>query len=356
MKIGLVIASNRWFCPYVDIYANIFKAYDIDYDILYWDRTNTERSAFSYNIPVNDNESSIKKFAHYFGYSRHLRKIIRRNKYDRLVIFGSACGIFLYPLLASKYKKRFIFDYRDLSIEQNALFKPIFRKLLTISRYNVISSPGFKKCLPKGFDYVLSHNFNIDLVKQTVNNLCYDELAGMPNSVIDVLTIGGIRDFSSNVEVIDALANKAKFRMRFVGRGVASDKIEDYCKSLNVNNVFFHGYYKKENEPDFISTASFMNIYYPAVITHSTALSNRFYNALIYKKPMIVKSNSIQGDFVEKYNLGIAVDDCMGLDGKIIDYIKRFDYREFCKRSDALLNEFISDYDIFYTKIIDFIQ
>lgn len=356
MKIGLVIASNRWFCPYVEIYTNIFKAYDIDFDILYWDRTNTEKSAFSYNIPVNDNESSIKKFVHYFGYSQHLRKVIAQNGYERLVIFGSACGIFLYPLLASKYKKRFIFDYRDLSIEQYPLFKPVFKKLLAISHCNVISSPGFKKCLPEGFDYVLSHNFNINSVRQALNNLCCDKLTGKSNDVIDILTIGGIRDFSSNIEVVDALANKNEFRMRFVGQGVASGMIENYCKSLNINNVLFHGYYKKEDEPDFISTASFLNIYYPPVITHSTALSNRFYNALIYKKPMIVKSNSIQGDFIKEYNLGIAIDNCNGLDNKIKDYLKRFDYTEFCKRANGLLNEFISDYDLFYSKIIDFIQ
>ena len=354
MRIALIIGGNRWFCPFVEIYADILKAQHIDFDVLYWNKTNTEKSEFSYDLFAKDTDSLFRKVINYFRYSLHLRKLIKKNRYDRLIVFNAVCGIFLFPFLKSHFRKKFIFDYRDLSIEQYVFFKPIFKKLLSISSYNVISSPGFKECLPDGFDYILSHNFNIDIVRWAITQ---SSLVTKNNSeIIDILTIGGIRDFSSNAEVIDAIANNPEFQMRFIGQGLASESLKTYCKQRKVKNVVFHGYYKKKDEAGFIGSSSFLNIYYPTIISHSTALSNRFYNALIYKKPMIVTADSIQGDFVKKYNLGVVLKDCANLDEKLKTYWQNIDYSEFCKQANILLSQFVDDYNYFCDKVIKFVK
>jgi hypothetical protein len=66
-----------------------------------------------------------------------------------------------------------------------------------------------------------------------------------------------------------------------------------------------------------------MNIFYPRVITHDTALSNRFYNSLIHRKPMIVTKGTIQGDYAERFNVGVAIEDCNNLVENLRNFIKQ---------------------------------
>lgn len=90
-------------------------------------------------------------------------------------------------------------DYRDLSIEQNAGFKQLYSIMLRYSCTNVISSPGFKRCLPKR-KYYLSHNFDAKAIRKLLESekeSAFNVIGG-----IDVLTIGTIRDYSSNIEVV----------------------------------------------------------------------------------------------------------------------------------------------------------
>jgi hypothetical protein len=85
-----------------------------------------------------------------------------------------------------------------------------------------------------------------------------------------------------------------------------------------------------------------MNIFYPRVITHDTAISNRFYNSLIYRKPMIVTKDTTQGDFAEKYNVGVALYDCRNLADELKSFMQQ-DYNAYAERCDKLLQEFLKD-------------
>ena len=289
----------------------------------------------------------------YIGFSSFVKKILRRNHYDRLIVFCPQIAIFISRFLAKHYKGRYIFDYRDLSIEQKWYFKYPFLRVLRNSYANAISSPGFKRCLPVGFDYLLSHNFSIDSVRQTLNS---DEPCLQPDNGINVLTIGGIRDYVSNIEVVKALSNKPGFTLQFVGKGDAAGMIQEYVQRHSIRNVEFEGYYPKEKESGYIRHASFLNIFYPRVITHDTALSNRFYNALIHHKPMIVTANTTQGDYVEQYQLGISIESCESLDSKLQTYLSSLNYKEFSQRCNQLLSIFLKDYEVFEEKVKLFVS
>lgn len=352
MKLGLLIPCNIWFCPFVNIYTEILDRWNIKYDLIYWNRDgrshlDNKSIEFKYTMPTG----RISKFIGYWKYSRFLIKTIKENKYDKLIVFTSQVGIFISPFLKKHYFKKYLFDYRDLSIEQNSFLNIPFKCLLKNSFANVISSPGFKQCLPKN-DYVLSHNFIITEVENSIHNNyekynCED---------IEVLTIGGIRDFESNSQVINALANKGKIFLKFVGHGPAKEQLESFASLNKVENIEFEGYYDKIEEPNFITHSTFLNIFYPDKISHSTALSNRFYNSLIYRRPMIVTKGQIQGDYVEKFNLGIAIQSTDNLFEKIIEWVDSTNYEDYQKRCIKLLKSFVSDCRIFENTLEKFIQ
>ena len=144
--------------------------------------------------------------------------------------------------------------------------------------------------------------------------------------------------------------------MQFVGKGAAADKIECYAKENGVKNIEFEGFYPKERESGYIKQATFLNIFYPRVITHDTALSNRFYNALIYRKPMIVTTDTTQGDYVEQNRLGLSLCNCENLDKKMKDYLDSFDYDSFKNKCNELLSGFLQDYNLWERQVKEFIH
>ena len=351
MKLGLLLPTNIYFCPYVKIYTDIFDKYSIQYDIIYPDKRGlNEKADYRYSRKIDDNASKIVKLLYYWGYSRFLRRTIINAQYDKLIVFGPQIGIFLKSFLKKHYTNNFILDYRDLSIEQQ--FKGTYAELMRLSALHIVSSPGFLKCLPNVCASVLSHNFDINILKQAITD------NGLPCNVnheqINILTIGGIRDYEQNAAIISALGNKDGFKVSFVGRGIDAPQLEAFAKQGNYNNVVFSGYYDKKDEASIIRKCTMMNIFYPRKLSHDTALSNRFYNSIFFRKPMITTADTIQGDYTEKYKLGLAINDTIDLAEKIKEYIKTFDKEEYERNRRKLLMRFLSDYKVLEDQVIAF--
>lgn len=349
MKVALILPGNLWLSPYAKIYTDILDEKGIFYEIISWNRDGKDplyKNGFNLK---NDSTFRFNKLLPYLMYLKFIKKIINENNYNKLIVFGPQLGIFLYPFLLNKYKKKFIFDFRDLSIEQLPFFKFIFKKMLSISYLNVISSEGFLKYLPKN-DFIISHNFSdICKKKYSSENIFKDEK-------INILTIGSIRNYNSNLEVIKSLSNKENVNLYFVGNGIVSDMLKKFAEENKIENIFFHGFYEKNEEEKFINGANFLNIYMPKIKSHDSLMSNRFYNALIYKRPMIVTNKSIQGDYVEEYKLGLSLDNCNNLYEEIINYKKEFDFSTFDNSSNDLLTVFKNDYHVFYDRVKNFLE
>ena len=242
MKLGLLLPTNIYFCPYVKIYTDVLDKNNIQYDIIYPDKRGLkEEAAYRYTRKIDDKANKIAKLLYYWDYSSFLRKTIKKEQYDKLIVFGPQVAIFLKSFLKKHYKNKFILDYRDLSIEQN--FKGIYGELMELAALHIVSSPGFIKCLPNVCDSVLSHNVDINILKQAIND--NDLSYTINNREINVLTIGGIRDYEQNAAVIEALGNRENFLVSFVGRGIDAPRLEDFAKKGNYKNVIFSGYYDK---------------------------------------------------------------------------------------------------------------
>lgn len=352
-NIALILPGSIWYSPYVRIYTRILDKTNTDYSIISWNREGDDKpEGFQYNVPCRNGHDSAG-LTSYLGYIRFIKKTIRKEGFDRIIVFDSQLTCLLSKFLLRYYKGRYMIDYRDLSIEQKFGFKQLFSLMLKYSCANVISSPGFKKCLPGG-RYYLSHNFDENVVRETLDSNETESGFNIEGG-IDVLTIGGIRDYSSNIEVVKALANQEGFSARFVGKGDVSILLEGYCKQNNVKNVSFKGFYQKPEEAGYVRSCTFMNIFYPRIVTHDTALSNRFYNSLIYRKPMIVTKNTCQGDYAEKYHVGVAIDECSNLTEKL-RWLLRQDYVEYCKQCDILLRGFMEDQERFVNAVIGFVS
>ena len=349
-KIALVIPNNLWVSPYISIYTLLFDNLKIEYDIISWDREGREEVGIQFHYKEKK-RNQIAVLWSYLKYSRFLKKTIEKNGYEKLIVFTPQVGIFLSSFLEKKYKGRYILDYRDLSLEQKPIFAKLFRRVLLNSYANVISSPGFKRYLPQGFEYMVSHNFNVKIVKK----ILAEDSKPYSENLTTILTIGALRT-DMNREVMDALGNVTGFEMSFVGKGIAADYLENYAKDRGYKNIVFTGYYKKEEEPSIYKQHAFVNIVYPLIPSHISALSNRFYNSLIYKRPMIVTRGTVQGDYAEKYGVGLVIDDCEDLDLKLNEYRMKIDFSMYSKQCNMLLDVFLKDNNKFEDMVYCFVN
>lgn len=93
MKIALVLGANVWFSPYVSIYTRFFEKKGVDYDIISWNRDGSNEGNISYDAPVLSTTSNLKKLQFLLSYILFVIKTIKRNKYDKLVVFTPQIAI-----------------------------------------------------------------------------------------------------------------------------------------------------------------------------------------------------------------------------------------------------------------------
>lgn len=344
MKVAIIILGNSWVCPYVNTYKSILEKCGVGFDVILWDRDGSDAGrdgTICFNAGTLDLGRPLSKLYGYIEYARFIKKTVLERGYEKLVVSGPHLAILLSSFLRRKFRGRYMLDYRDISVEQFPFLSWLYSRTLSGSRCNVISSSGFKKHLPRKYGYAVSHNFNVDDARRALAGNAAVSIAAPWN----VLTIGSIRNFSSNVQVLRALAGNASCRMNFVGAGDASARLERYAAEHDIRNAAFVGYYKKEDEASYVKDASFINIYFPSDVEHSAIMSNRFYLSLIYKKPMIVTAGSVQAALVEKYGLGVVVADTARLCMQLEEYAASFDPAGFAASCNRLLAEFVKEHE-----------
>ena len=197
---------------------------------------------------------------------------------------------------------------------------------------------------------MLSHNVGKSLLK--LEESCDFNF----ESPIRILTIGLIRDFASNSEIVHDLANKTSFEFSFIGEGPDTALLKEYVKKNHIENVVFYGRYKKQDEPGIVKKYNLINNYMPNNVLSNSLISNRFYLSVLYGKPMIVRRGSFQALLVDKYNLGVVVDSKDSMEWSIRSYCENFNRSVFDSGRRCLLEEIKSDISVFESLLNEFVK
>lgn len=100
-------------------------------------------------------------------------------------------------------------------------------KIIVNSKFTVISSPGYKKWLPRNYEYIIGHNLRRKLLNIPMIIPCF-----FSNKVIKILTIGQIRNFSPNASLVEAVGNKSNILLEFVGYGNEYENLKNIQKNF----------------------------------------------------------------------------------------------------------------------------
>ena len=349
MKVALIVPAEPEKAPYIQYYIDVFKEKGVEYDVIAWNRSGNNLGLLEhlimYNEPSSDTLSNIKKIRGFCGFKKFVEYTVRQNQYDCLVVHTITLAVFISSFLKRYYTGKYILDIRD-ECALYGIMKLRLPMLLKHSYCNVISSWGFKTWLPKA-DYVISHNIGFHW-REKID--MPTPVSFFPSRPLNILTIGQIRHFDGNRILIDELGNDEGFIIHFAGAGVDAPRLEEYCRSKEINNVTFSGRYLKENEDNIAKTCDFVNILLPQTRVQY-AMANRFYLAILNYKPVIVNAESIQAEYIRKYHLGIIWKSGTSLRNSINDYIKQFEIEEFLNARKKIIAALTNDIDKFNDRL-----
>ena len=303
MKIAIVAPTVLREMPYFYVYKEILDAEKIEYDVINWNRFEEaeeyDGQIYSFKTYMSNSASKLVKAKNHILFQRFVKKKLISGKYDKLIILCPQTVFTIIPFIVKRYKKKYIVDIRDYTVILK--LRKLFKILLKNADIRVISSKGYKSWLPNEYEYTIAHNINLNLIKENcLEGLKFNNIIG---------TVGAIRDYDGNRRIIDNFKN-SKYTISFYGTGKDEEKLKEYCKINNVENVIFHGLYKPYMEKKIYSEVSWINAYTENVdnIGYVTALPNRLYNSAIYCRPIIVRKDTYLAQIVNRYNLGIVVD------------------------------------------------
>ena len=284
--ISVIFCGDIKYCPYLNRYTERLEILGMDYEVLFWNRDGRTlqlpKNYFWYDKISPETLGRKKKLIDFYGFRKWTNARIKKNKSDGLILLSTLSAVMLFGHLR-KYNRKYIFDIRDYSFENLALFRIIEKRIIKNSYFTAISSEGFKAFLPT-YDYILAHNFNRkDLKTRTHFNKSVD--------TINFVWNGTVRYLGFQKQYIDALKNDDRYKITYHGSGMELKEFKAYVKKIGAKNVEFTGSYNNEDKPLLLENASVLNNCYGGNYGDALkyAVSNRFYDGLIYRIPQVVE-------------------------------------------------------------------
>lgn len=120
--------------------------------------------------------------------------------------------------------------------------------------------------------------------------------------------IGFIRYFEVLKSLVDSIKNK-KIDMLFFGNGEDENKLKKYCIDNKITNVHFFGEYNYLDLYKFYNISDFVWAAYDYRIDNvKYAISNKFYENILYEKIGIYSKFTELGNYIEEKQIGLIVD------------------------------------------------
>ena len=354
--VGIIYIGNINRCPYLKYYTNCMEKKGIEYEIIYWDRSlkikdgsrkTNESNLHIFNLASKEQRKPYKKIIDFYRFSKFVRGIVKQQNYDKLIILTTMTGIVLFPELLGKYKKKYIFDYRDASYEYIKPFYMILSKIIHNSYFTSISSKGFLNILPKDENYILAHNIT--------NYKTNKERERLQKDKYRIGYIGGLRSSVYMKKLVDIFAEDPRFEFVVHGGGNNLQELREYSKGFS--NVSFTGFYSETEKEFLLKEIDIICYNYPESFNHNIALANKYYDGLIEGIPLLGNIKTYSGKLIESNSIGISLDfNDLNYKEKLYNYIKNIDYKIFDKNCKTLLDEIKLDVNLYVRKIEEFLM
>lgn len=327
MKAGIVLLRSNPVDPdpRVEKEVNSLMGAGYGVEILAWDRGGKYRTSDSYlrleagkakihrlGIPaefdggIKNNLIPLIKFQYgiysWLSQYRHTYDIIHACDFDTAFIASHAAG---------RFKKRLVYDIFDYYVD--AFNVPGFLKNTIEKRDHRIinAADGVIICTNKRKEQIKGTTPRRLVVIKNVpagpEDLKEIKKLALDGAKIKIAYVGVLIEGRFIREIAEVVMDNPAYEFHVGGFG----KLESYLKEMSgkYNNIYFYGRlsYKETLRLEY-SCDLVAAIYDPAVPNHYYAAPNKFYEALMLGKPLIMARNTGMSEVVREEGIGVVID------------------------------------------------
>lgn len=363
MRVLLLGFGKIAYMPYMNFYLDALSSRsDIAYELIYWDRDGKPdaqvpgsiKKAYKFEAHLEEQMPFKSKLKYFYKYRKFALKVLRENRYDRIIVLHTTPGLTLLDYLKRHYKGRYVFDFRDISYE----YIPVYRKLVgTLSQNSAVtfvSSNAFRKFLPSQQNVYTIHNY----LEESLKHIGLRNESPRDRDVIRVSYWGLVRQVEVNKRIIDALGNDTRFELHYYGRMQQNGRdMQAYAKERGYQNVFFHGAYMPADRYAFAAKTDLIHNIYDLGHTMGNATSNKYYDSIIFEIPQICTEGSHMGELIAANGVGINIDlNDNAIGQKLWDYYHAIQWDQFEKNCADALHTIIQEQGRTKQALEDFIS
>ncbi len=325
MKIAVLGFTKVKYMTYMHFYLNQIDMSKNEVHLIYWLRDHNPDSQLpegvtghAFDCPMSDAIPLTKKLPKILKYGKFAKKKIKEINPDFLIVLHSTTGISIYNLLNGKYKKRYIFDYRDVTYERKSFYRKMVGKIVDNSVLCFTSSDGFRRFLPENATILNSHNIsNTEFHSEAKAGYSPEK-----HTPIRIAFWGLIRNVSFNKDMIEKLGNDPRFELHYYGRAQGSmlELLEENTKKYN--NVFFHGEYAPTDRMQMAQNTDIIhNMFDNSDKTMPIAMSNKYYDGPLFLLPQLCTKGSHMGALCTHAGIGL---ECSPADEDFADKVYEY--------------------------------
>lgn len=280
------------------------KVLNADVKIVAWNRKNICKNDNDEIFLINSNigyGNALKKLNGLVFFRSKLMKII--DEYNPDIVHSID---FEMRLVVNTIKNKFknIYEIYDVKFLNNKYLNYILRNIdnYIFKRSDMIiyASPYFSSQYPKlSLEEVVINNkpnkTDININKRDKDNK------------ITISFIGTIRYYEILKNLIDVCKNNDNVQVMLSGDGPDLNKIKEYIIKNDIRNVILTGRYNIKDIDKLYLKSDLIWSAYPMDENVKIAISNKFFESILYRKPIIVSNFTMLGEEVEKKNIGFSL-------------------------------------------------
>ena len=356
MKVLIIDTVSYERAPYLKYYIEACNEQKIDYDLFLWDRQKNgiltkKQHIFTFHRRCDFGSGKIKKILPMLAYRKALLRRISEGDYTHLILINTLASVLISSKVFSEFTGKYIMDIRDYTYEGIGLYRKLVNKLVKKSAFTTLSSQGFFYFIEANDKIIINHNIS------NIKNVQEETTLGIKKP-ITIGFVGSVRYKNENMLLINSLKNNPNYKLQYIGSVVSGCDLEECCKQQNISNVEFQGKFSNDEKPNIYKSIDLINaIYGTFSLEVTTAIPNRFYDALIFKKPIIASKGTFLGQLVAENQLGISVElNSQDITQKIEDYIQNFNKQNFEYNCEIYLEKVIQEQQAFKGYINEFLM
>lgn len=314
MRVLLLGFGKIAYMPYMNLYLDsLRKREDTTIELIYWDRDGKpdanvpEQISKTYKFEAHlEEQLPFKKKLKFFSkYRSFALNILRRNRYDRIIVLHTTPGLTLLDYLHKHYKGKFVLDFRDISYEYIPVYRKLVARLSKDAACTLVSSNAFRKFLPSQEEVYTVHNY----LEDSLSHIGLRNEATREREVLRVSFWGLVRQVDVNKAVMDGLGNDPRFELHYYGRMQQDGRdMEKYAQNMGYRNIFFHGTYMPTDRYEFAANTDLIHNIYDLGHTMGNAMGNKYYDGVIFEIPQICTKDSHMGDVITERKVGLTID------------------------------------------------